>query len=80
MSRAGVGAASLIGAAALLMGINVSGAFAEAGSQWLILTSGGAIKTTKELPVGIGGEIKGKEVLLTKILGIKVEKPAPPWK
>ena len=74
MSRARVGVASLVGAAALLMAISASDAFAEAGSHWFILTSEGAVKTTQELPVSVSGKIEGKEVLLTKILGIKFEK------
>lgn len=77
MTRAGLRAAgSLIGAVTLLLAFNVTGALAEAGSQWLVLTSVGVTKTTKELPVGVTGEMTSgsKEVLLTKILGVKFEK------
>jgi len=61
---------------ALFMTVIVTGALAEAGSQWLVLTSGGAIKTTNELPVSVTGKIGAgsKEALLTKIAGVKVEK------
>jgi hypothetical protein len=77
MTKAGLRAAgSLIGTVTLLMTVSVTGALAEAGSQWLVLTSGGLTKTTKELPVGVTGEISAgsKEVLLTKIAGAKIEK------
>src|SRR6185503_7988803 len=43
---------------------------------WLVLTSAGVTKTTSELSVELKGELEGstKEALLSKILGIKIEK------
>jgi hypothetical protein len=77
MSRTVPIATSLLSAVALLVVVAVSDAVAETGSQWLVLTSGGVTKTTKELPVGVTGEMGGgKEILLTKIAGVKFEKPA----
>jgi hypothetical protein len=66
--------ATLISAVTLFLLVNVTGAFAEAGSRWLILTSIETIKTTEELPVSLTGEMVGKETLLTKLVGVKFEK------
>jgi hypothetical protein len=50
--------------------VSASAARAEVGSKWLILTSGGVVKTGTELPAPLAGEVENKDVsILTKILG-----------
>ncbi len=66
----------LLGLCAVVLGVmafSASAAQAEVGAKWLILTSGGVVKTGEELNAEIKGEIEKEDAaLLTKILGIGV--------
>jgi hypothetical protein len=56
-----------------LMALGVSSAQAEPTAKWLILTSGGVVKTGAELPSQVIGEIENKDgSLLTKVIGLSV--------
>jgi hypothetical protein len=54
------------------MAFSAGAAQAEAGAQWLILTSGGLTKTGQELSAGVLSTLENNDAsLLTKIVGIK---------
>ena len=72
MTRSRLGLLGLCAAVFAVMAFNV--ASAQAANEWLILTSGGVVKTAAELSPTIGGELEGSHgILLTNILGVPVE-------
>ncbi len=62
----------LLGICAVVLGLMAFSTSAQA-AKWLILTSGGVVKTGEELTAELKGEIENADAaLLSKILGIKV--------
>jgi hypothetical protein len=55
-----------------LMAFSATAAQAEVGAKWLILTSGGVLKTGSELPAEINTEAETTAILHSKIAGIAV--------
>ena len=66
----------LLGLCAIVFGVMAfaaGSAQAEATAKWLILTSGGVVKTGTELPASVAGTIENKDgSLLTKVIGLAV--------
>jgi hypothetical protein len=74
MNRSKLGLIGLCVAALGVMAFSASAAQAEAGANWLILTSSGALKTGGELHATVTGSLENNlGILLTTVLGIKTE-------
>src|SRR5215475_4056138 len=65
---------TLLGLCAAVFAVMAFGASAAQANEWLILTSGGVLKTAAELPALVGGTLENNDAsVLTTILGSKVK-------
>jgi hypothetical protein len=74
MMRSKLGLIGLCVAVLGVMAFSASAAQAEAGANWLILTSGGVVKTGGELHATVSGELENNAgSLLTTVLGVEMQ-------
>jgi hypothetical protein len=74
MIRSKLGLLGLCAVVVGIMAVSASAAQAEAGANWLILTSGGAVKTGAELHAAVIGSLENNTgSLLSRVLGINVQ-------